>query len=223
MNSNYHHTSSGTGYIVNGDGTVTRQSNSSQASGKVGLWIFLIIFMITSIVLGILLYNAYDEARWETSRYSGLQTRYDSLEKTYKDLDSNYDGVKSYADRIPIIISEIEIVNVDKDGNEIYDVFGDIYDYKAEFLCPIIHYYSIHEQNITLNVCWYNSNGTLQKNDKSPLECTYTNTVHVYGGNNSKKLKGWGNVYHTSWPEGKYSVEIWYDDICLGVKHFEVY
>lgn len=223
MSSNYHHTSGGTGYTVNSDGTVTRQRNSSKTRRKVGLWIFLILSIIISIILGILLYNTSEELNYANNELIRKSSKVDEIRTQYNSLESSFNSVKSYANRIPIIITEIEVVNKDCKGDEIYEEYGDIYSYNAEYLHPVIHYYNIKEQDVTLQVCWYKADGTMKRNDRSPANCTQNKTIHVYKGNNSVELNGWGNVSHTSWPEGRYSVEIWYDDICLGVKHFEVY
>jgi len=219
MTSDYHNT--GSGYIVNRDGTVTRSGNSPKTSGKIGLWVFLILSIITSIILGILLYNtteeldyANNEARRKTNKVDGLETQYNSLEKEYTNL-------KKYAETTPLFITHIEIENADNDGNVISE--GELYSDLVEYLKPRVEYVSNKEQLIMLKVCWYNAEGTLRRNAESPSDCTYSEEYVIHAGSNSLRMVGWGNEYHTSWPAGKYSVEIWWKKICLGVKHFEVY
>ena len=221
MNSNYHHTSWGTDYTNNSDGTVTRKRNSSETRGDVGLWIFLILSIISSIILGILLYNTTEELNYANNELSRKSSKVDDLKTQYNSLEKEYTNLKKFAETTPLFISHIEIENTDNVGNVISD--GILYSDLAEYLKPKIHYVSNKEQTVVLKVSWYNSEGTLRCNSKSPSDCTYSSEYVLHEGNNNLSMVGWGNEYRTSWPAGKYSVEIWWKKICLGVKHFEVY
>ena len=143
----------------------------------------------------------------------------------YNTLSEKYDNIKTYSDKIPLIISNIKIGNTDYNRNILTDFGNRIYSSTTRYFTPKIYYTSTKDATITLKTKWYDRDGTLSRNnEKSPINFSQSDEYSISSGfNNELRMRGWGRDTNGNWKAGKYIVEIWYEDICLGVKHFEVY
>lgn len=142
----------------------------------------------------------------------------------YNTLSKQYEDIKDYSKKIPLIISRIEIANTDYNRNILTDFGKKIYSNSTRYFTPKIYYTSVEPTMVVLKTKWYNTDRQLSRGDSSPIGFSQSENYYISSGqDNELRLRGWGNNTSGHWKAGKYSVEIWYNDICLGVKHFEVY
>lgn len=144
-----------------------------------------------------------------------------SLERKNDKLEVQLDAVKYY---MPILIKDIEMGNVYKDGT-IETSFGStIYSSNTMYLKPRIKYEGLNTgEDITLYVKLFRPNGGMSTGDKSPSGYSYSYNIYVYSGENLEELSGWGNENKGNWSSGTYRIEIWYNNVCLRSERFTVY
>ena len=149
----------------------------------------------------------------------------------------NMEGSRNYymqelnrlADIVPIHITAIEVGNVKSDGTIIDDFGSTIRSTKTRYLKPRITYTSYKGwETISLDVKLYRVNGNtsnLSTGKSSPDDYTYTSTFTTARQgttDNTETLTGWGNDDAGNWSAGTYRFEIWYHEICLKAKTFQV-
>ena len=124
----------------------------------------------------------------------------------------------------PIIITDIEIGNVDYNSNIETNYGYTIYSRYTMYLKPQITYIGINTwETITLKVKWYTPNGNLSRGDSSPIGFSQSEDLYICSGSNTKTLGGWGNSNKGFWSSGTYRIEIWYEDVCLRAENFTIY
>ncbi|MBR1769401.1 MAG: zinc ribbon domain-containing protein [Bacteroidales bacterium] len=146
-----------------------------------------------------------------------------SLREEYADLAMEYSRL---SDTYPIIITDIEIANVYRDGEVETDYGERIYSYRTMLLKPRIEYTGfVHKEDLKFYVKLITPDGRLSHNDDtSPKGYTYSDERSVYEGDRRQTvLAGWGNSTKGNWEEGEYTIEIWYNDVCLKSKKFTIY
>lgn len=152
-----------------------------------------------------------------------MQSLTDSLHAKIK-IEKQYANLKHLISLpAPILISDIEIGNADQYGN-VETFFGSpIFTSATMFLTPRIKYIGVYSGNITLYIKIYEPDGILSKGTSSPIGYTTSCNMDVkLGGMNFERLIGWGNSQKGCWKSGKYSIEIWYNNICLQKKDFKI-
>lgn len=125
----------------------------------------------------------------------------------------------------PLIITDIEIANINYDGDIQTNYGYSIYSYNTMFLKPRIKYTSITPGYYeTLKVKWYKPDGTISRGDSSPIGFSQSQSIYLYSGDNHiEELSGWGNSTRGNWKSGTYRIEIWHEDVCLKSKTFTIY
>ena len=63
----------------------------------------------------------------------------------------------------------------------------------------------------------------MRRLDSAPLGFSQSDDYYFQEGNQSKNLWGLGNEPQGHWSAGTYRIEIWYENICLKSKTFEIY
>lgn len=121
----------------------------------------------------------------------------------------------------PILIYNIKIANAKQDGTLISDYDSPIFSNNTYYLKPKIYYKSNLKSNLTLNIKYILSDGSLSTGKNSP-EGYSTKSDMIINGNGSRELSGWGSVTKGNWSSGIYRVEVWYEGICLGSTNFSV-
>lgn len=127
------------------------------------------------------------------------------------------------SNRIPFLITVMEIANTDKDGGIIQDFGKKIYDFKTQYLQPRITYTPFKTSGTyTVYIRLY-KDGVLQTGQSSPKGYTYSHTITISGASNTTyTLPGWGAATSGIWKEGEYRFEVWYENYCLGSKLFTI-
>lgn len=130
-------------------------------------------------------------------------------------------SVSSY---IPLLITNIEIANVNQYGYIETHYGGIIYSSKSMYLKPRITYIGIKEGiRITLHIKLYDTSGKVNHGKNAPSGYSFLDNLTVLSGSgNTFELKGFGDT-QKHWQSGTYRYEIWYGDICLKAKTFIVY
>ena len=228
MNRDYKISNDGTIFEIKEDGSISKIAriddngnitsisgtiNRPQQGGKGKYWFFIILFLVSSAVLGVLYLQTSDSLsyyRWEYYQAN------DELSET-KSIISNI------AEMYPLIITDIKIGNVDNENDIQTDYGARIYDYNTMFLMPKVSYIGLISGTKELKVKWYTPSGYLSRGDSSPYGFSQSDDEYISKGNNTLTLSGWGNENKGYWRSGTYRIEIWYKNTCLKTHTFEIY
>ena len=149
-----------------------------------------------------------------------LKTALEQRDKVQEDFSELQDQIGS---KIPLSISDIQIANTNQYGDIETDFGHSIYSSNTMYLTPRITYTGVAvDKNITLYVRLYTPSG-MSSGSSSPSGYTQKNELYVSSGENTMKLKGWGNSTKGHWEKGTYRYEIWYNNMCLRAKTFTIY
>lgn len=156
-----------------------------------------------------------------------IQNQKNSIDALNAELNTERNKMSDFKDKVgsfmPIIITDIQIANTYSGGDIETDYGNTIYSSSTMYLKPKITYTGIKTgEDIDLNVKFYTPSG-MSTGPNSPYGYSYSTSIYVYSGENTKSLTGWGGVSRGHWRSGTYRFEIWYDDVCLKSKTFTVY
>lgn len=127
------------------------------------------------------------------------------------------------SDKMPIVVSKIEMANTDKRGDIETNYGGILYSNKTMFLKPKVHYVGINNGAcITMYVKLYAPYG-LTTGTNSPSGYSYSDAINVHDGKNTVELNGWGGETQGNWSSGVYRIELWYKGTCLKSETFTIY
>lgn len=134
-------------------------------------------------------------------------------------------STNSSSSGLPFVVTDIEIANVDYDGNIIQGYGASIYEYATRYLKPRITVDVISgsgNKKYTLYAKLY-KDGVLQRNSNvSPENYTFSNDVTIGSDKKRIELSGWGANTAGQWKSGNYRYEIWCNGNCIGTKDFRV-
>jgi len=191
---------------INGEGNVEGKTKSK---GNGVLWFFLVVVIIISVFLWINLSSAENELRY----IRNMESENENLKKQNSTLTSI----------LPFRVDKIEMGNTDREGN-IIDYYGSNLDAnRMRYLTPKVDYTGfVHGKSVTVCYKIYNPNGKLEHNYS--YSTTYTggdgDSRTIYEGSDNMILSGWGSAYTSTYLVGKYRIEIWCNEICLGTESF---
>lgn len=156
-----------------------------------------------------------------------IQNQKNSIDALNVELNTERNKMSDFKDKVgsfmPIIITDIQIANTYSGGDIETDYGNTIYSSSTMYLKPKITYTGIKTgEDIDLNVKFYTPSG-MSTGPNSPYGYSYSTSIYVYSGENTKSLTGWGGVSRGHWRSGTYRFEIWYGDVCLKSKTFTVY
>ena len=209
----------------NGNGPL-EQLRKKAKNTKIGLIVTIIISTIAIIIMGIFIFSLDEEADYyymqnntlqndyETLQrnYRGLNNDYQNLQQNYRALQNDYNSAKSI---YRIRITSLRVGNVNN-GTWLTDAGSPLYSSAIRYLTPLITYNSDINEDVVFYIKIINPNGTVKTGSYSPSGYSYSSTVHVYRGNNqSLSLSGFGNSDSSSYYAGQYTIEVWYNFICL--------
>ncbi|MDR1388518.1 MAG: hypothetical protein LBJ31_00880 [Treponema sp.] len=171
------------------------------------IWLGLIAVGI-SIAVG---YNKYQEME---NAYYSKSWDYDTVSSDYKKLLSDYNTSKNIW---AVAVTKLEVGNADRNNKWITRP-GERLDASAiRYLNPVITVDSLIDREIAISVKIIDPSGTLKRNtDTSPPDYTYSKTRRVWRDKNIPiDLYGWGNADTSHFSAGEWTVEVWYEDVCL--------
>lgn len=204
------------GNISSISGTINRQ----EQSGKGKYWFFIILFFVTSAVLGVLYLQTSDSLSYYRLEYYETDEK---LSEASEELSKTKSIISNIAETYPLIITDVKIGNVYKGGRLQTDYGKRIYDYNTMYLKPKISYIGLVSGTKTLKLKWYTPSGYLSRGDSSPYGFSQSYDEYISKGNNTLTLSGWGNDSKGYWSSGTYRIEIWYGNTCLKTQTFEIY
>lgn len=216
------------GQISTLSGTILTPNGGNKARHR----FFLILFVLATVILGILYVvtsinysNAVSLCDYYQNNYESVSSTVTSLRSEIGDLKSELSNLKNKVGNIyPLIITDIEIANVNYDGGVQTDYGHSLYGSSTMYLKPRIKYTGLTSGNKTLKIKWYNPDGTIRRGDYSPSGFSQSESIYVYSGdNNIFTFAGWGNSSKGNWLSGTYRIEIWYENSCLKSKTFTIY
>jgi len=189
---------------------------------KIGLIAAAALGIIGMAIMGVIIYTINDKNHTLQSNYTNLQSNYDTLYRNYND-NSNWlrKLQNAYAS---IIVTGLRVGNMDSKGATLTNPGGRLNASQVRYLYPVITYDSLEGQYITFYVKIINPNGILNTGTSSPRGYSYIDSRQVTRGNGlSLGLKGWGNDYAYTYQAGQYTVEVWYNNICLKSEKITIY
>ncbi len=134
------------------------------------------------------------------------------------------DEISKIKEGIPIIITDIKIGNVYKDFKIETDYGKRIIASNTMYLAPQITYNCMAYVEMPLYVKLFGPDGKLRTGKTSPEGYTYKDDCNFLNGDKKTlDLMGWGNEKKGYWSAGKYRLEIYYKDIYIASKEFEIY
>ena len=201
------------------------------------LWLFALFFVFIIIVISVIsdknrnielqvgeinsLTKINDDYR---DSLSGLNYKLNIVENNYKIKEKE---LKSYKDEVgavfPIIIDSLKIANTYFNGEIRTDYGGIIFASNSMYLRPRIVYRGLISGSIELKVKFYTPDGKLNVANSAPHGYSYSNEVFVDVGENELYLSGYGNSEEGAWQSGLYTIEVWYNDVCLKHITFRLY
>lgn len=189
----------------------------------------IVIVMIFLISSQSKLEDANDEIANKNAVINGLRSELTQKDNTISSQNSRISALESEKARIksrlsnlastyPIIITSLQFKNVDYDSNTINDVGSTLYS-NTQYLAPVIEYNGYTNADISLRVRYY-------KKDNGEYRFKSMTTEYICSvseGQQTLKLRGWGNRNGNSWPAGEYRCEIWKRNVCLYAKEFTIH
>lgn len=261
MNRDYKISNDGTIFEIKDDGSIAKLAKindrgqistlsgtimTADGGNKGGYRFFLILFVLATVVLGILYFvantnysNALRAQNYYRYNYESVSSKYKDVSSVTTSLRSEIGGLRQECDNVkaelsnfqnkvsniyPLIITDVEIANVTYEGVVQTDYGNSLYGSSTMYLKPRIKYTGLTSGNKTLKIKWYNPDGTISKGESSPSGFSQSESIYVYSGdNNISSFAGWGNSRKGYWRSGTYRIEIWYENSCLKSKTFTIY
>ena len=204
---------------------------------KLVLWLFALFFVFILIVISVIsdknrnielqvgeinnLTNVNNDYR---DSLSSLNYKLNIVKNNYKTKERE---LKNYKDEVgavfPIIIDSLKIANTYFNGEIRTDYGGIIFASNSMYLRPRIVYRGLISGSIELKVKFYTPDGKLNVATSAPHGYSYSNEVFVDVGENELYLSGYGNSEEGAWQSGLYTIEVWYNDVCLKHITFRLY
>ena len=204
----------------------TTKDATKKSKRRIWPYVMVIVLLaIATLALGVLYLSTNKNYKKEESSNSSLRSELSDVKNERDRANVELSEFKSLvSDTYPIIITNIEVANVYKDGTIETNYGGTIYDYCSMYLKPKITYTGLTEGNKEFKIKLYTPSGSVSVGSESYSGFTYSETVYVSSGeSNTYELKGWGNESRGNWQSGSYRFEIWYGNTCLKSKQFRVY
>ena len=152
------------------------------------------------------------------SNITTLQSKIEELKEDKQTL------IQSMAKLPPLLITDLKMGIVYKNGDVYVEHGKTLYSSSTMYLSPVISYYGIRSESVTLKMKLFTPNGSLSYNSNtSPSGFTNKTDIYTVLGNYERRLTGWGNDTKGHWRSGEYRIEIWYNSMCLYSKTFTIY
>jgi hypothetical protein len=176
------------------------------------------IALIGWIIMGVNNSETISSLQWlfndSSAKLSSLQTNYDSLVSDYESLESDFNKSKELW---AINITSLKVGNWNN-NQWITEPGGTLSASQMRNLWPRITYDSLMNEKVTLFIKIIKPDGTVLRNtSESPEGYTYSTTEQISRGKDrSFSLSfGYGNSSESAYSSGLWTVEIWYNGVCL--------
>lgn len=241
----YHITDDGKIFSVMLDGSVSEIGNVSSLNvnnktdnvadhsiSRKWMWIAIVSWIILTIVC-ITFYvnhNAANDYIYELNNQLSIleqnvsQTQSALLSKS-AELDSiNQQIYQERQNRIPITITDVQFANVDYNDNIIDNYGNALYSSRMCFLKPRISFTGRKSGTYTLTEKIIQPDGTLLRGDSSPENATQSFQLKTSSGRSGKfEISSWGWSDPGNYETGRWTLQIWYDNVLVYSTYFDVY
>jgi molecular chaperone GrpE (heat shock protein) len=145
------------------------------------------------------------------SKYNEM---YYSLQYDYNELSRDYAKSKTLW---AIKVTKLEVGNCDQYNKWITKPGEKLTSAAMRFFNPVITVDSLIRGEITFFIKIISPSGVLRRNEKtSPEGYSTSKTTQVSQGKNQYiDLDGWGNAERGTYSAGEWTVEVWYNEVCL--------
>ena len=170
--------------------------------------------------LGRLEVTLKDVTTYKENTEQSLKARTASLQK----LKESYQAeLRKIEKKVPLLIREVKIGNTDGEGKTQTNFGETIYSSSSMYITPQLEIYGLKNCTAEIDVKIYDAYGRMSQGDSSPIDATYTDTIQVKKGKYQTFVKmGYGSHRRGNWNSGKYRIEFWNKDICLGKHDFTI-
>jgi hypothetical protein len=202
------------GNIKYNNSMLKEKLKKTKSGRTAAIWLGIIGVAI-SIIVGAVNYSEMESRYYNESwRYSRVKSEHDELKAKYDTLLADYEKSKSL---FGIEITSIKVGNSDKDNRWLTRPGEPLSSARMRYLKPVITYNSTISENTTFYVKIIQPNGQLFYNaSESPSGFTNSTTASINrGSNQSLELRGWGNNDQSNYASGTWTVEVWYNNVCL--------
>ncbi|MCL2442885.1 MAG: hypothetical protein FWD13_05395 [Treponema sp.] len=142
-----------------------------------------------------------------------LQANYNTLQTNFNNLQRDFNASKALW---RINITSLRVGNTDFDYRWINNAGSRLTSSQMRYMAPVINYNSSFSGEVTFFIKIIKPNGTLHTGANSPSGYSYSSTERINSGNNqSINLRSFGNSDSSSYQAGEYTVEVWYNNVCL--------
>jgi hypothetical protein len=147
------------------------------------------------------------------SKYNEMEGVYYSLQYNYNKLSSDYEKLKALW---AVNVTKLEVGNSNS-SNWITKPGERLNSAAIRYLHPTIIVDSLTDGEIAFFVKIINPMGEVDRNQEtSPAGYSYSHTVQISQTNNQDiALLGWGQSDRSLYSAGEWTVEVWYNDVCL--------
>lgn len=153
----------------------------------------------------------------------GLEESYSKLDSSMTKANQELSVLGELKNLMPIIITDVEVANVDKEGTIETDYGETIHSENTMYFMPKITYTGLRPgESITLHVKLYDPSGKLRQSIALKSDYTWEREVDIQKGQNEVEIGYWGNSSKGNWGPGTYRFEIWYGEVCLRSHSFMV-
>ena len=130
------------------------------------------------------------------------------------------DSSSSYS--YSLSISDVQLANVDLDGNIITDYGKTLYDFNSRYTKPKLTITAPRAGTYTIYVKHITPTG-MSTGEGSPSGYSYSDDVELVAGENVVTLSGWGNNNPPKWSMGDYRMEFYCNGSLLYTKYYTIY
>jgi TolA-binding protein len=186
----------------------------SAKDGAVIAVVTLVICLMIAIGVGVVQYfDIMDNYTLLETENSALEREHSTLVKEHSTLQATYNNSK----KIWVInVTGMKVGNANQDNKWITEPGVKLNASAVRYLNPVFTYDSQTSAWVTFNIKIIDGNGKLETGSNSPVGYTYSKSRQV---NQGKSLVfdayGFGNATVASFSAGIYTIELWYEGICL--------
>ena len=121
-----------------------------------------------------------------------------------------------------LTVSDVELANVDVNGNIITEYGKTMYDFNSRYTKPMLTIKASRAGTYTIYVKHFTPTGMSTGSD-SPNGYSYSDDVELTEGVNVIQLSGWGSNTPPKWSMGDYRMEFYCNGELLYTKYYTIY
>lgn len=152
-----------------------------------------------------------------------LQNDIQNLNKRLSSVSNDFSNFKKNISKQACIITDIQVANVDYNGNIKTNYGGYIRSGFTMFLHPKIIYIGLSAGNKIIYVKLFDSYGTLRSVAGAPSGYSFKEEKDIKLGKQEAYFTGLGGNNEGYWPAGTYRYEFYCDGKCIGTHEFTVH